>query len=441
MCKISIIGAGSYFTLRLIGDFFRLRDLWGSNIVLYDINKRILKTMYKIIYNNVLRENVDLDISFTTNIKEALENSDFVIITIRVGGSIATENIIKIPMKYGVRQVVGDTTGPSGILKGLLEIPVILDIATMLEDLSTRAIILNFTNPITPIGMAVSKGTSIRIIGLCHGINHIRVLASKLLKIDLNNIYPVAGGINHLTWCTSLRYSDKDILENFIEKIFSKKSESILEEHPYIIGRQLLKIYGNPPVLNDRHTSEFFSCLYRWFKDPKIGKILRKVSGIIDYKRKTLRRDWIEERNRKWIYLERMLKGSYELEIKPSNEYAIDIISSIVNDRRRDLLAVNILNNNYIDVPSWAYVEVPAIVDGYGVHGIKVGKISDAILTILRLHIDKYRLLVDGILERDRDLVIQALALDPLTPSPADAEKIFNDFINVSQKFLSIKFN
>jgi len=130
-----------------------------------------------------------------------------------------------------------------------------------------------------------------------------------------------------------------------------------------------------------------------------------------------------------------MLKESYELEIKPSNEYAIDIISSIVNDRRRDLLAVNILNNNYIDMPSGAYVEVPAIVDGYGVHGIKVGKISDAILTILRLHIDKYRLLVNGILERDRDLVIQALALDPLTPSPADAEKIFNDFINVSQNF------
>jgi len=179
--------------------------------------------MYKVVYNNILRENIDLDVSFTTNIKDALENSDFVIITIRVGGSIATENIIKIPMKYGVQQVVGDTTGPSGILKGLLEIPVILDIATMLEDLSSHAIILNFTNPITPIGMAVSKGTSIRIIGLCHGINHIRVLASKLLKIDLNNIYPVAGGINHLTWCTSLRYSDKDILENFIEKYFQRK--------------------------------------------------------------------------------------------------------------------------------------------------------------------------------------------------------------------------
>lgn len=440
MVKISIIGAGSHFTLRLIGDFFRLGDLWGSSVVLHDTDRRILKTMYKIIHNNILKENVDLNVSFTTNIEEALENSDFVITTIRVGGISAMKNIIEIPMKYGVQQVVGDTTGPSGILKGLLEIPAILNIATMLEDLSPCAIILNFTNPITPIGMAVSRGTSIRIIGLCHGINHIRILASNLFKIDLNNIYPVAGGINHLTWCTSLRHGDKDILKDFIEKIFSGENERIIEEHPYIIGRELSKIYGNPPVLSDRRTSEFFHYLYRWLKDPKIGRILRKISGIIDYERKSLREDWIEERNKRYMYLEEMLK-KHGLEMRPSNEYAIDIISSIINNRRRDLLAVNILNNGYINLPNWAYVEVPGIVDGYGVHGMRIGKLSNAVLTILRLHLDKYRLLVNGILERDRDLIIRSLALDPLTPSPSDAEKIFNDFINISRKFLSIKFN
>jgi len=71
----------------------------------------------------------------------------------------------------------------------------------------------------------------------------------------------------------------------------------------------------------------------------------------------------------------------------------------------------------------------------------KYWKISDSILSILRLHLDKYRLLAQGIVERDKDLIIQAIALDPFTPSPKEAERIFDIFIKSSEKFLPIKFN
>ena len=44
-------------------------------------------------------------------------------------------------------------------------------------------------------------------------------------------------------------------------------------------------------------------------------------------------------------------------------------------------------------------------------------------------------------MERDKDLIIQAIALDPFTPSPKEAERIFDNFIKSSEKFLPIKFN
>ena len=91
MVKITIIGAGSYFTSGLIGDFFRVRDLWGSEVVLYDVNRHDLRIMGKIVSNYILSENVDLEVSYTTDLKDALENSDFVITTIRVGGTVATK--------------------------------------------------------------------------------------------------------------------------------------------------------------------------------------------------------------------------------------------------------------------------------------------------------------------------------------------------------------
>jgi len=73
--------------------------------------------------------------------------------------------------------------------------------------------------------------------------------------------------------------------------------------------------------------------------------------------------------------------------------------------------------------------------------GLLETPISDSILSILRLHLDKYRLLAQGIVERDKDLIIQAIALDLLTPSPKEAERIFDIFIKSSEKFLPIKFN
>lgn len=58
----------------------------GSEVVLYDVNRHALRIMGKIVSNYILSENVDLEVSYTTDLKDALENSDFVITTIRVGG-------------------------------------------------------------------------------------------------------------------------------------------------------------------------------------------------------------------------------------------------------------------------------------------------------------------------------------------------------------------
>ena len=65
----------------------------------------------------------------TTGMVEALENSDFVIVTVRIGGLRATKAQIEIPFRYGAVSMVGDSTGPSGILKAITEIPAISGLA------------------------------------------------------------------------------------------------------------------------------------------------------------------------------------------------------------------------------------------------------------------------------------------------------------------------
>lgn len=57
---------------------------------------------------------------------------------------------------------------------------------------------------------------------------------------------------------------------------------------------------------------------------------------------------------------------------------------------------------------------------------------------ILNMHLKKFELLVQGILEESKDLVLEAMALDPLTTSPEKAEVILREFLEKSGDLLAI---
>ncbi|MEM3027543.1 MAG: hypothetical protein QW220_02295 [Candidatus Bathyarchaeia archaeon] len=434
--RIVIIGAGSHFTLGLFGDFYRVNDLWGSELVLMDIDDERLNLMNKIIEKVVEKRKLDIKVRATSNLKEALENADFVIVTIRVGGLKALKEIIEIPLRLGTVEIVGDTVGPSGVLKGMLEIPAILNIAQNMKDVAPNALMINFTNPMTPICRSVRKSTDVRIIGLCHGFNQIRRLASNIPmhpSYSMEKLDVEAAGINHLTWTLDIRYGDKSVYEEF-QKGLLEGSKETMAKYRYLIGRELYRVFKIPPTLNDRHTSEFFHYLYDWIDDPNYGPILKEESGYIDYENKTLRKEVIENEENRMQRLVRMADGLEEIDTVPSGEYAFDIISAMENDRKRDLLAVNMPNSGIINgIPSEHVVEVPAEVSKHGLRPIKNFQLPKAITSVLNRHLDKFETMVDGILEGDKDLIVQAIALDPLTPSPEKAEKIFDLFIKTAQ--------
>ena len=56
---------------------------------------------------------------------------------------------LEIPERYGIRQSVGDTVGPGGVMRALRNIPVFVDIARDMEELCPDAWLLNLTNPMT----------------------------------------------------------------------------------------------------------------------------------------------------------------------------------------------------------------------------------------------------------------------------------------------------
>jgi len=426
--KVSLIGAGSHFTLGLLGDFFRVNDLWGSTFCLMDIDEKRLKVVESTVRAVVERRGKELKVEATTSLKEAVEGADFIICAIRAGGIDALRLQVEIPLKYGADHLVGDTTGPGGILKALLEVPAVLKIARCIEDYSPKALLINFTNPMTPVCTAVSLYTKVNVIGLCHGVYHIVKLASKLLNVDSREISVHAGGLNHFTWTTEVVYRGESVFSVLVKELFSPSKYDIVEKHPYLIGRELYKVFRVLPTLSDRHFAEFFPYLKYWLNHPKYGPVLKKVSGIIDFERMRLSK-YIAERKEDFASeLSAVARG--EKEIKPLGEYALDTISSLVHDRKLKLLAINIPNKGLISgLPSEIAVEVPVVIDGRKIEGVSV-KLPDAVKAWLRLHSEKYLLLVKGIVEGSMELVEQAMVPDPLTPSLEAAENILKEYLS-----------
>jgi alpha-galactosidase len=80
-------------------------------------------------------------------------------------------------------------------------------------------------------------------------------------------------------------------------------------------------------------------------------------------------------------------------------------------------------NAGYIsNLPPEAIVEVPALIGGYGMRPLGMGALPDGIAAILSNRVRQQQLTIEAALRGDRELALQALLADPLTPSVEAAE-------------------
>ena len=91
---------------------------------------------------------------------------------------------------------------------------------------------------------------------------------------------------------------------------------------------------------------------------------------------------------------------------------------------------MNVSNHGKIaNLPPTAVVEVPAVVGAAGITGLAVGALPDGIAAVLTARALQQEITVRAAVDGDRELAIQALALDPLVPGPTVAEAILDDAI------------
>lgn len=418
--KIVIIGAGSaIFGLSMLKDAFSTKSLWGSEIILVDINEAAVKKMAEAARRINDELNAGYQISYTTDRREALPNADFVVLSIAIDRVKMWKKDFSIPQKHGVQHVLGENVGPGAVFHTMRNLPIVLDICADIEKLCPEALLINFTNPESRLCIAIKKYTNVKAVGLCHQIKAGIDIVSTLTDIDIEHIDVKAWGLNHFTWMIDIR--DKRTGDDLYPLLREKEAQYDPEYAK--LTRFIFRHYGLLPTSGDGHLGEFFPFSHELIASDgyDFDAYEKRRQGIVDT-------------------LDGIISGEVPVDdtlISPSGEKAFNIIDGIINNTNELILSVNIPNKKYItNLPTEAIVEVPAVVSGNGVNGLALGELPRGIAAMCKTQIDIQHLVVDAGVSGDRNLVLQALLTDPNIPSANAAMGIYEDLMEVNQPYL-----
>lgn len=425
-----LIGAGStVFTPGLLTDLASSRVFDGWTVHLVDLDAQAAQTMARLGARIAAEHGSTLKTVAHTDRREALPGASFVTTTIAVGGAAGWRHDMNVPLKYGIRQTVGDSVGPGGVLRALRHVPELVAIARDIEELAPQAWLVNYSNPLTANVRGITRETGVNAIGLCHGTMHTKAALAKDLGLESGDVHAVFAGLNHLCWLLDLRHGAEDLYPRLRalveERAGDISSEATRHEGVHLpVSADLMRTFGLYPAPGDRHVAEFFA----WYLGGAgEGTLPWGMQAGHD-----MTIEYIGEKSDLWDRLHAQADGSVPLAGKDDQEAErlVSIAEALVTGQDLVELAVNMPNQGKIaDLPSTAVVEVPAVVGAAGINGLSVGDLPPAIAATLTTRAQQQEITVDAALRGDRQLAIQALALDPLVPDTQTARAILDDAI------------
>jgi alpha-galactosidase len=428
--KIVLIGAGSLqFGLGAVGNIIKSEILEGSTISLHDINSKALNLAYNACSSAIEEKKLNYSIESTTDRVHALKNATFIINSIEV---VPRHELLKqdheIPIKHGINQVLGENGGPGGFFHSLRVIPPILDICSDIQRICPTAFLINFSNPMSRICLAIKRQyPNLNFVGLCHEYQHHLSIISGILKTPLSNLELRGGGLNHFGVILEAKYKDsnKDAYPDI-----RKRGPDYLFNLQTLDGsnlmRYILESYGYIPYTTDSHYGEYI----HWASE--IADLIG-VKRFIDTYFQNL-----EYEHNKIIRLIKRGKGARL--VRPDTERAIPIIEGILMDSNYEEPSVNIPNNGIItNLPQDLVVECPAIVNKEGLKGIVLGEYPRGLDALLRHQASVQDLVVESILKKSRAIALQALLADPVVNSYKQAKKLLEEMLELQKDYLQIQ--
>jgi alpha-galactosidase len=423
--KIVIIGAGSLqFGRGILMDFLKSKELQGKGIQLWlvDVDEQALKNMYRFAKLAAKHVGSDMKLYATTDRTEALPNATYVLTAVSVRRWELWEQDFRIPLAYGFRHPLGENGGPGALFHALRSLNLIIPICRDMERLCPDALLLNFTNPEGRVLDAILHLTKVRAAGLCHGVFNAIRFVSEYMDVPANKMEFTSAGLNHFYMVLKIihKESGKDLLPAVLAR--ASRDEVIWPS----VWMQFIKVFGWLSYKSDDHIGEYvpYGAEFVGVKWP-YGLERRRIE---------------QQRPGPQVVLEPYLNGAPLDDgiLSGTTEIAVPVICAMETNHKTRVDAVNVLNTgSYIkNLPRTAVIEVPAVVDAKGLHPISVGAIPEGPAALMRTQLSIQRLLTEAYRTGSKNLLLQALLIDPVVNSTTAAKKMLDDMLELQRDFL-----
>ena len=411
---ITIVGGGSNYSaevLRLLikqwktlglreirlmdNDQSRFEDSGMSRM---EINAALARRM-------VSAQHAEVTISVHYSLSSAIAGTSLVLTQIRPGMNRERIRLELLARKFGC--IGQETNGLGGIALEVLSIKAIIEVARVMEKLAPEASLINFTNPAGMVAQALVNYTKVNAFGMCnipicflldglaglgfdvevidqvrvnwYGLNHF----SFLQHFDIYGVDHIAKVAHHFETLAEDEWGDLGVADKTIAWM---REFGIVPGHylPYYLFTDAVRGFQNAqPCTRGQEIAEQEPLLFRDLMDPELVTTpdrLRNRGGT-NYSKAALRAI-------------RGLQGDQP-------------VYQILCCRNNGAMA-NLGDDVAVEVPTW--------VTENGVQPIPQ-PVDERVASMICDRADMQELVVKAAMERDPRLLVQALVVDPLTPS------------------------
>lgn len=214
--KLTVIGGCGSRSLMLAKSLaMQAKELNITDVVFMDIDEKrvaIFGSMVKEVFSRI-----EPSVKFlcTTEEKEAVNQADFVITTIRAGKEESRITDEKIALKHGV--IGQETTGAGGFAMAMRSIPVLIHYCELIKEYAKKDVmVFNFTNPAGVVTQALRDNGYEFVYGICDAPSGFLRQVAGLYNAKANEFQVGLMGLNHLSYFTSVKKDGKEMLEEIL---------------------------------------------------------------------------------------------------------------------------------------------------------------------------------------------------------------------------------
>ena len=282
-----------------------------------------------------------------------------------------------------------------------------------MQELCPNAVLFNYANPMAMCCWALGKVNGLQFVGLCHGVQTTMDLISSYVGVPKENIDFLAGGINHMAWFLKLEHQGQDLYP-LLKSKFEEPGYYVNEK----VRAEVMRHFGYFMTESSGHLSEYLpyfrknkKALDLYCDEPAFGG----ESGAY-YKYCVMLAEKFAKTDP--LSIESTTLGPR------SAEYCSHIIEAKETGNIFRFNG-NIRNDGYItNLPQGSCVEVSIYVDRLGLHPTVIGDLPTQCAALNMTNSLVQGLTVEASFTGDPELVMNAVALDPLTSAVLNLQEI-----------------